>query len=161
MKILIIYDSKYGNNKQIAEFIAQKMQKANNAVKVHYAKSISKKEALVFQPDVLLFGGPIRAGMISYTAKSWVSGFSSLLKKKGMKLNKTAVWATHAVNAPDTPERFAWKNVALKWEKLLAKVPAVKTLPGITDVSVEGMEGPMESGWQAKVDEFVEKVINL
>ncbi len=161
MKILIVYDSKYGNNKQIAELMAQKLQDANNAVKVAYAKDISKKEALTFQPDIFLFGGPIRAGMIAYTIKSWVAGFSSRLQRKGMKLNKTAVWATHAINTPDTAERFAWKNVAPKWEKLLANVPAARTLPGITDVSVEGMEGPMEPGWQAKIEEFVEKVMNL
>ncbi len=99
--------------------------------------------------------------MISFTAKHWVSGFSSFVRKKGITLTKAAVWGTHAKDAADTPERFKWKNVVHKWEKLLTKVPAAKTLPGVMDVSVEGMEGPMETGWQEKANAFVEQLLNL
>jgi menaquinone-dependent protoporphyrinogen IX oxidase len=161
MKILIVYDSKYGNNKQIAELIAEKMRNANNEVRVHYAKDITPKQALEFSPEIFLFGGPIRAGMVSFTIKRWTSRFSGLLAKKRITLAKAAVWATHGVFPPDTPERFAWKNIARKWETLFGKVPASKKLPGITDISVEGMEGPLESGWQTKINEFVEKLTNL
>lgn len=161
MKILIVYDSKYGNNRQIANLIAETLQKAAHEVKVNYAKDLSPKAALAFQPEIFLFGGPIRAGMVSFTIKRWVSRFSGRLTKSGIKLTKAAVWATHGVNAPDTPERFSWKNTVTKWEKLFAKVPAAKTLPGVTDVSVEGMEGPMESGWQAKITGLVERLLTL
>lgn len=161
MKILVVYDSKFGNNRQIANFIADKLQKANHEVKVHHAKDLSPKAALTFQPEVFLFGGPIRMGMVSFTAKRWVSRFSSRLNKKGFKLNRAAVWATHLKYDADMPERFTWKNTAMKWEKLIAKVPAAKTLPGVMDVIVEAMEGPMEASWQVKINEFVERVINL
>ncbi|OLS12174.1 MAG: hypothetical protein RBG13Loki_4240 [Promethearchaeota archaeon CR_4] len=161
MKILIVYDTKYGNNKQIAEFIAEKLRNATDEVRVHYAKDISHKQAFEFHPDIFLFGGPIRAGMVSFTIKRWASHFAGLLTKNGITLAKAAVWATHGVFTSDTPERFAWKNVARKWEALFGKVPASKKLPGVTDVSVGGMEGPLEVDWQVKINEFIAKVTNL
>ncbi len=161
MKILVVYDSKYGNNRQIADFIAEKLRNAAHEVKVHHAKDLSIKEALAFQPEAFLFGGPNRAGMVSFTIKHWVSRFAGRFQKKGIKINRAAIWSTHLKDTTDTPERFTWKNMASKWVTLLAKVPATKTLPGVMDVLVEDMKGPLETGWQAKVTDFVERVINL
>ncbi len=161
MKMLIIYDSKFGNNRQIAAYIANKLQGPNNVVKLYRARDLSKHGAVLFRPEILVFGGPIRAGMIAFAIRKWISGFANLLERKGMKLDKTAAWGTHLVEPPDAPDRVTWKNVVPKWEKLLGKVPAEKTLPGVMDVVVKGMEGPLVPGWRAKVEQFVEKVMNL
>ncbi len=161
MKFLIVYDSKFGNNQQIANFIAEKLRTAAHDVKVHSAKEISAKDAVTFQPEIFLFGGPNRAGMVSFTIKHWVAGFASRLQKHGITINKAAGWSTHLADAADTPERFSWKSIVAKWEKLAAQVPASKSLPGVMDVIVQDMKGPLEPGWQAKVTDFVERVLTL
>ncbi len=161
MKILIVYDSKFGNNQQIANFIAEKFRNSSHEVKVHSAKEVSSKDAVTFQPEIFLFGGPNRAGMVSFTIKHWVSGFASRLQKQGITVNKAAGWSTHLADAADTPERFSWKNIVAKWDKLEAQVPAAKSLPGVMDVIVQDMKGPLEPDWQAKVTDFMERVTNL
>jgi menaquinone-dependent protoporphyrinogen IX oxidase len=160
MKVLVVFDSKYGNNRELAKFIAENLQKGGHEVKVSYAKELKPEIAFGFQPEILLFGGPVRMGKPSHTAKGWISKFSSLLMKNGFKISKTAVWGTHG-DAAKMAEKFGWAKVAPQWEKLCADIPAVKTLPGVLDFMVEKEEVSLESGWQAKVNEFVERVINL
>ena len=57
MKLWIIYDSRFGNNKIVAQDLADQL-KNNNIVEGHYAKQISPKKVAASIPDALLFGGP-------------------------------------------------------------------------------------------------------
>ena len=158
MNVWIVYDSKYNNNKQVAEALAAIFKEGGNAVHVHHAKDVSPKEAFESQPDILLFGGPVRAGMVSFTAKSWVGKFANSLKSKGLKLKKVGVWGTHAINDAETPPKFGWANVELKWKALMDEVPAEKAMPSVQGISVTGMEGPMEANWKDLVAGFAEGV---
>jgi menaquinone-dependent protoporphyrinogen IX oxidase len=160
MNVWIVYDSKFNNNKQIAEVLAG-LFKEGNAVHVHHAKDVSPKEAIDSEPDILLFGGPLRAGMISFTAKGWLSKFARMLASKGLKLKKVGVWGTHGINDAETPPKFAWAASELKWNALMAEVPAEKSMPGVQGISVLGMEGPMEADWRALVEGFAQRVKSL
>ncbi|HMF31753.1 MAG TPA: hypothetical protein VKK79_10075 [Candidatus Lokiarchaeia archaeon] len=160
MKIWILYDSKFGNNKMIAETLETAM-KGENEVHVAYAKKISPKKVLADAPDALLFGGPLRAGMISFTIKGWATKMAKLLLGKGIKLQKVAAWGTHGVNTPETPPKFAWEGIEPKWKALRDQVPAEKTVQELCGIAVEGMKGPMEADWQDKVAQFVDQFNNL
>jgi menaquinone-dependent protoporphyrinogen IX oxidase len=157
MKIWIVYDSKYGNNKQIAEALGGLFNEGN-VVHVHHAKDITPKEAIEDQPDILLFGGPLRAGMISFTIKGWASKFAHLLKSKKLKLQKVAVWGTHARNDPETPPKFSWANVEPKWKAAMDEVPAEKAMPGVQGINIDGMEGPMEANWKELITSFAGQI---
>ncbi len=161
MNVWIVYDSKYNNNKQVAEAHAG-LFKEGNAVHVHNAKDNSPKEAVESEPDMLLFGGPPRAGMISFTAKGWLSKFARLLKSKGLQIKKVGVWGTHGINDAETPAKFAWTNIEPKWKALMAKVPAGKSMPGILGINIVDSEGTlagvMEAGWKELVAAFAEQV---
>ena len=155
MKIWIVYDSKFGNNKQIADSLAGLLDEGNE-VHVHHAKTVKPKEAI--DADMLLFGGPLRAGLISFTIKGWVTRYSKILKAKNAKLAKVAAWCTHGKSGPDTPPRFAWNTIALKWNALINGVPATNALSDVESIIVEGMEGPLESGWKDIVAGFAERI---
>jgi menaquinone-dependent protoporphyrinogen IX oxidase len=157
MNVWIVYDSKYNNNKQIAETLVS-LFKDGNEVHVHHAKDVSPKEAAESKPDILLFGGPIRAGMISFTMTGWAGKFASALRSKGHNLKKVGVWGTHAANDPETPPKMAWTSVEPKWKAVMAEVPAEKAMPGVQGISVTGMEGPMEANWKELVAAFAEGV---
>nr|MDO8113697.1 hypothetical protein [Candidatus Sigynarchaeota archaeon] len=156
MKIWIVYDSKFGNNKQIAEALGE-IFKEGNAVHVQYAKKISPKEVAKDEPDMLLFGGPLRAGNISFTIKRWGSNFGRTLKSRGFKLKKVAVWGTHGRDDPGTPAKFLWAAVEQKWKTLMDSVPAEKST-GVQGINVDGMKGPMETGWKDLITKFAEQV---
>jgi menaquinone-dependent protoporphyrinogen IX oxidase len=153
MKIWIIYDSKFGNNKLVAETLETTL-KVDNDVSVAYAKKVSPKLVLKDAPDALLFGGPLRAGMISFTIKGWATKFAKLLKKKNVRLQKVAAWGTHGPITPQTPPKFAWTNIEPKWKALRDLVPAEKTLQEFPDFVVGGMKGPLEEGWQERAVQF-------
>lgn len=155
MKIWIIYDSKFGNNKQIAEALAA-LFKERNEVHVHHAKTVKAKDAI--DADIFLFGGPIRAGMVSFTIKGWVNKFSRMQKTKHTKVMIVAAWSTHAKNTSETSPKFAWENVAPKWKALMNRVSAEKTMPDIQGFVVEGMQGPLETGWQDIIADFAERI---
>jgi menaquinone-dependent protoporphyrinogen IX oxidase len=165
MKIWIIFDSKFGNNKQIAENLAQLLKEGNQAadVHVHYAKTISPKEVIESGIDVFLFGGPLRAGNISFTMKRWALKLADLLQKQHISLKKVAVWGSHSVNAPDTPEKFSWNSSKQKWKVVLDIIPADKKVPEVFgfDVNPKTLEGPLEPGWENIAKQLAEAVQNL
>ena len=95
LKVWIVYDSKFGNNKRVAEYLAE-LFKEGNDVRVFYAKNIAPKKALEEGIDVLLFGGPLRAGNISFTIKGWANSLANQLKKRHSQIKIAAVWGSHA-----------------------------------------------------------------
>ena len=69
-----------------------------------------------------------------------------------------AAWGTHGKSTPETPPKFAWENVMLKWNALMDGVSAEKTIPDIQGVVVEGMKGPLETGWQDIIADFAARI---
>jgi menaquinone-dependent protoporphyrinogen IX oxidase len=154
-----VYDSKFGNNTRIAEAL-EELLKSENEVHVSHAKKISAKEVVKSGIDVFLFGGPLRAGNISFTMKSWAKNLINALKKEGKTLKKAAAWGSHATNAPDTPPQFSWEASKKKWKALLDEVPAEHKLDEIIgfDIIPTTLQGPLEPGWEEVVKDFAEKV---
>ena len=159
MNIWIIYDSKFGNNKRVAEALAEHF-KEGNVVEVHYAKNISPKQVLASGIDILLFGGPPRAGMISYLMKSWANKLAKLLRKQQLTVEKVAIWGTHSRVAPETPEKFSWTLFKTKWVNVLDGFPAEKKLSEVLGfpVNPDTLEGPLDPGWEEKVAQLAEDV---
>ncbi len=159
MNIWIIYDSKFGNNKRVAETLAEHFKDENN-VQVRYAKNISPKKVIDAGVDILIFGGPLRAGMISFTMKSWANKLARKLNKQQKMVKKVAVWGSHSRNAPDTPAKFSWDASKLKWQALLDTFPAEKKLPEVIGFAVNPttLKGPLDRGWEEIVDQFAEKI---
>jgi len=162
MKIWIIYDSKFGNNKRIAEALAEYF-KAEHEVNVFYAKKISPKKVIEAGVDFLLCGGPLRAGMVAFTIKSWITKFTKIAQKQGINLEKAAVWGSHAKNDASTPPQFAWDASKAKWKMLLDNIPAKKHVEEVIgfDINPKTLEGPLEPGWEEIVKDLAERVKKL
>ncbi len=160
MKILIVYDSKYGNNKLVAETLGEQL-KEGNTVHLHRAKDAAPKKIVESVPDLILFGGPLRCGMISLTIKGWVAKLSKMLANESIKAKKIGAWGTHLRDAPGTPEKFAWTAKELEWKGLMGQIPADKAMPSVQGITVEGMEGPMEPSWKEKVSQLAAGILAL
>jgi menaquinone-dependent protoporphyrinogen IX oxidase len=156
MNIWIIYDSKYGNNKQIAEALGTQFSDDGNDVKVHLAKTVKPKD--VIDADMLIFGGPIRWGTTSFTMKGWMANFAKILNSNKKTLKKIAGWGTHLQDKPGTAPQFTWDATALKWKALMDDVIAEKRMPEIQGIVVNGMSGPMEENWQSLVADFAGRI---
>ncbi len=79
MKIAILYESKYGNSKQVAEFLAEKIQESGNFVQIFRATKTKPSQLIAYQPVALIVGGPTHFGKP-------VRSLTKFLKKLG-KLN--------------------------------------------------------------------------
>ncbi len=158
MKIWIVYDSKYGNNKQIAEVIGKQFSEDGNDVHVHYAKIVKPQDAI--DADMLLFGGPIHLGAITSTAKGWMEKYTKVLASNKRTLKKVAAWGTHIPDKPDTPPKYAWTANALKWKALMDGIAAEKRMPVVQGFNIKSVEGhdTLEDGWLNIVTDFVGRI---
>lgn len=154
--IYIVYDSKFGNNRQVAGALAGHFPA--DTVHVHHAKEISPKAVASARPDIMLVGGPLRAGNVSFTISSWIKGLAKALRKAGIELERAGAWGTHGENDESTPPKFSWAAAEPKWNALVAMIPARKLLPAVQGIVVTGMDGPMEQGWQDLVAGLARRV---
>lgn len=162
MNIWILYDSRYGNNKLIAETLAGHLKDGNN-IQVYYVKKLSQKALINGGVDMLLIGGPTHFGAPSFTLKRWANRMTNMLNQNGIQLKKAAIWATHMKDKPNTPEKFSWDGVKLKWKRILNNIPTEKKVDEIQGFEITPVEGrdTVETGWQDIVFQFAELVKNL
>ncbi len=163
MNIMIVYDSKYGNNKQVAEALAGYFNDGN-IVHVHFAKEISPQAVIDGGVDVLLMGGPVHFGGPTSTMKKWTKKMADLLNKKARKVSKTAIWGTHMKNDPNQDAgKCSWDVAKAKWKTILDMIPAEKKLAEIQGIEVGAISGAniLETGWQDLVACFAGMVHKL
>ncbi len=156
MKIWIIYDSTFGNNKKIANAMGEFLKEGND-VFISSAKAVHPETTAQPLPEALIFGGPPRSGRISHVLEKWVNHFSELLQERGTKLVKVATWWTYwsAVLKMEAKYNTPMLDpIEAKWKSLAGHVPAAKMLPRVLRVQVEHIKGPLEAGWQEKASQF-------
>ena len=174
MKVRIIYDSKFGSNIKVAEYMKELLSESHN-VAVSYAKDISPQQVLKESPDALLFGGPLRMGNLSRTIRKWAQKFAKSAEKQGYTLQRLGAWETKSFVSEED------KNNAEGMEKkLLDKMEntpdvlkgLMKAIPLEGDVAEplslyiimppndEMSEGKLEEGYQEKVQGFLSKIFD-
>ncbi len=157
MKIWIIYDSTFGNNKKIANTMGE-LLKDGNDVFISSAKAVHQEKLAQALPEALIFGGPPRSGKISRVLEKWVNNFSKVLQERGTRLVKVAAWWTYwsAVLKMEVKYNTPMLDpIEAKWKTLAGQVPAGRMLPRVLRVQVEHIKGPLEAGWQEKAAQFV------
>ena len=171
MKIWIVYDSKFGNNKKVVQKM-QKLLSKNHEVHVDYAKKISPKKVLAASPEIFLFGGPRRIGKISKTLRKWVERFSKLLNTNNFQLEKVGAWETRAemkeedAQSESGIERRIYEanlNLGEKWTELIISFPVKKKPLDLLSLIIVGMEGGvlkdgrLEENAMEKISDFIER----
>ncbi|MEM3562851.1 MAG: flavodoxin family protein [Candidatus Jordarchaeaceae archaeon] len=141
-KVLIVYWSKYGNTKQVAEAIAKGIIEAKKAeVVVKNVKDAEPEEVLKY--DALIIGSPNHGG----GPVGDIKNFLKKLEKINLKEKSVAVFDTHA--------RDDIKTVQKMEKQIREKLPGLKLVaPGLA-AQVKGyLKGPLVEGELAKAEEF-------
>ena len=143
MKIaLVVYDSKFGNTKKLAEEIAAGIQEAGEInCKVENIKDLDKGEVAAF--DAVLFGCPVHV----MRATRGIQGAIKKAAKDGLSGKLVTTFETYMGSHDGKALR--------KMEELLTKkAPAAKLVtPGFSAL-VDGYEGPLNAEDAAKGKEF-------
>jgi len=157
MKIEYYHASKYGNGALVAEEFKKLMAAKGATVNVHHIRDVRPKE--IVPADLYVFSSPGRAGRP-------IGSMRRFLKKVPLGTGtKYAILTTEGASRPDrktgkmpTEEEIArWEHVRPIMNELLQTKGMKKVAEG--NVFVTGMKGPLEEGWQKKVEAFVVQVL--
>ncbi|GEN78437.1 NADPH-dependent FMN reductase family protein [Actinotalea fermentans] len=156
MNVEYFHASKYGNGAKVAEEFKERMATRGVAVNVHHIKDVSAKA--LPPADLYLFSAPGRMGKPIGSMRRFL---------KGMDAPAGARYAILTTEGAPQPDK---KTGRVPTEEELAKtqrvIPIMSELlhgAGMVEVAagkvlVTGMKGPLEDGWEAKVDEFADRI---
>lgn len=144
MKICIAYESKFGNGKGCMEYLQGVMSKKDHDVEMF---SVREREPTSLPPaDLYIFSSPTQIGSPARKMKKFLKKLE--ISQEGAKY---ALVSTHLNSKANTRE---------KMEKLLQPKDISKITDGLM-IKVEGMKGPLESGYKEKLDTFAEDILKF
>jgi len=145
-KVIVVYESKYGNTKRVAETIIEGMGESEGIETVlSELKEIDVDKILDY--DVILIGSPNHWGGPTRGVKKFIDKLGKLSVKEKLY----AVFDTYLGND--------FEKAVKKMEKRIdEKVPGLKQIaPGLS-IKVQGMKGPILEGELPKCREFGNKI---
>lgn len=159
MKIEYLHASKYGNGAMVAEEFNKQMAAKGVTVHVHHIRGAKPKG--LPPADLYLFSSPARFGKP-------IASMRRFLKKVELPAGtKYAILTTEAAAHPDqagrmpteapTEEQLAkWTRVSPIMNEILQRKGLVEVAEG--KVQVTAVKGPLEEGWQDKVEAFAARI---
>ena len=156
MKIEYFHASKYGNGAMVAEEFRKQMAAKEVAVSVRHIRDARPKE--MPPADLYLFSSPGRMGKP-------IGGMRRFLKKAKLPSGtKYAILTTEAAPQPDRKTgRMPTEEELTKWQRVIPIMNQILQEKGLVKVAegkvlVTGLKGPLEEGWQKKVEAFSSQI---
>ncbi|MCS7102416.1 MAG: flavodoxin domain-containing protein [Candidatus Korarchaeum sp.] len=151
MRVIVLYESKYGNTRLVAEKIVEGMRKAGGVddITIKEVKALPVEEVKKY--DVIIIGSPNHIG-----GPTW--GIKRFIRRMG-KLGLTDKWFAVFDTCLGGRE---YERAVKKMEKLIMKNTGQSRilLPGLS-IKVKGIKGPIVEGELERCEEFGEKIIEL
>lgn len=149
MKSIVIYDSAYGNTREVAEAISGGLKETGIEVDTFYVKDIKKLKAADY--DLMVLGSPTKWGTMSFTTRRFIGG----LKNKEWANKPFAAFDTQNPENIDQGETCASEKIAEKLgeRQMTQVVPVLKSI-------VIGWKGPMQEGEIERAREYAREIGN-
>ena len=147
-KVFVVYDSKYGNTKLVAEKIVEGIKEVEGIeTAIGYVKEVNPEKLADY--EAVLIGAPNHMGKPSRT----ISKFVDELAKLDLKTKQVAVFDTYFAR----PRNF--EKAMKKLEKLISeKLPSWKLITSGLSIKVVGIFGPIADGELPKCIDFGKKI---
>ncbi len=159
MKIEYFHASKYGNGAAVAEEFRKQMAAKGVTVNVHHIRDARPRE--MPPADLYIFSSPGRCGKPRWCMRRF-------LRKANLPSGtKYAVLTTESAPQPDkktgrvpTEEELArWQRIIPIMNQILQEKGLVKVAQGKILIAGLGWKGPLEEGWQTKVEAFASQIL--
>jgi menaquinone-dependent protoporphyrinogen IX oxidase len=148
MKVLIVFDTKYGNTQKVGELIAEGIRTGEgNEVETKNVKDVdlSKEESY----DLIIIGSPNHMGSHIKSVKKFIKRFS----EAPLKVDSFAVFDTYLSKD--------FEKAVKKMEKQISEIlPNLKKASSGLSIKVGGMKGPILEEELPKCKEFGIKLLN-
>ena len=156
MKIEYLHASKYGNGATVAAEFKRQMAAKGVAVNVHHIRKVKPTE--LAPADLYVFSSPGRLGKP-------IGGMRRFLKKIKLPAGTPyAILTTEAAPKPDKKTgRLPTEEELAKWQRVRPIMNEILQRKGLVLVAedkilVTGLKGPLEEGWQQKVQGFASSI---
>jgi len=156
MKVEYFHASKYGNGAMVAEEFRKQMAAKGVTVNVHHIRDAKPKE--MPPADLYLFSSPGRMGKP-------IGRMRRFLKKARLPSGtKYAILTTEGAPQPDKKTgRMPSEEELAKWQRIIPIMNGILQEKGLVKVAegkilVTGLKGPLEEGWQKKVEAFASQI---
>ena len=152
MKIEYLHASKFGNGARVAAEFKESMAAKGVGVEVHHIREVNPAELL--PADLYVFSSPGRFGKP-------IGRMRRFLNKVRLPAGtKYAVLTTEAAPKPDKKTgRMPTEEELARWQRVRPIINEILQGKGMVNVAedkvfVTGLKGPLEEGWQRKVESF-------
>jgi flavodoxin len=158
MDIIYCHDSKYGNGAMVAEKFRKIMAANGVAVTVRHMRYADPKNLL--PADLYVFSAPGRMGKPKSNAQRFL---------RQVRLDpgtKYAILTTQGAAKPDKKTgKMPSQQELDRWERVIPVMNELLETKGLKKVAegavlVTGIKGPLEEGWQDKVEAFADQIMN-
>ena len=144
MAIAYYHASKYGNGVKVAEEFKRLMEVQGAGVVVQSMRQAKPRDMPT--ADLYVFSSPGRMGR-----PRW--GVGRFLKKAALPAG--AKYAIMTTEMPTPPERTEYRRIIPTMDAVLQARGLVKVAEAT--VLVTGLKGPLEDGWEKKVEAFAQQ----
>jgi flavodoxin len=140
MKGIVVFDSVYGNTRQVAEAIAEQIRADGHSADT---LNLGEREAKKIEADFMFVGSPTRMGRMTKKAKGFVEG----LDVEYWKNRPIVTFDTVGPMSEDEEKRKVWlarveKSAATRMRDQ-AKAQGLGVHPDVLHVAVTGFKGPL------------------
>ena len=156
MRIEYVHASKFGNGAMVAEEFKEDMATRGVAVSVHHIQDLKPKD--LPPADLYLFSSPGRMGKP-------IRGMRRFLKDLQLPAGtRYAILTTEMAPQPDKKTgRMPTEEEICRYQRvrpIMNELLQGKSLVGVAEdkVFVTGVKGPLEDGWQQKVEAFAARI---
>jgi len=156
VKIEYLHASVHGNGAMVAEEFRKRMGARGVTVTVHHIRDVKPTE--LPPADLYLFSSPGRMGKP-------IAGMRRFLKKVRLPAETGyAILTTELAPQPDKKTgRIPSDDEIAKWQRVRPIMSEILQAKGLVEVAedsvlVTGIKGPLEEGWQQKVEAFVARI---
>ena len=156
MRIEYVHASKYGNGARVAAEFEKQMEVKGAEVDVHHVRELSAKA--LPPADLYVFSSPGRMGRPLGAVRRFLK---QLTLPPGTPY---AILTTEAAPRPDKKTgRMPTEDELARWQHVRPIMKQILDGKGLVEVVedkvlVTGMKGPLEVGWQRKVEHFVARI---
>jgi hypothetical protein len=155
-RIEYVHASKFGNGAKVAEEFRKMMAARSVEVNVHHIREVRPKE--MPPADLYLFSSPGRMGKP-------IGSMRRFLKKARLPSGaKYAVLTTESAPQPDKKTgRMPTEEERARWQRVIPVMNEILQEKGLVKVAedkvlVTSMKGPLEKGWEKKVEAFAARI---
>ena len=156
MNIEYLHASKFGNGAMVAEEFKRQMAEGGTAVNVRHIREARPAE--LPPADLYVFSSPGRFGKPKNAMRKFLEKLSVPAG------TRYALLTTEMEPQPDKKTgRMPTEEKIARWQRVRPIIRDLLEAKGLTEVAEEvvyvtAIKGPLEEGWQVKVNDFVARI---